>query len=56
MHGRNTRKMAEARQLELSTKWEALAPSFTKAKKALYAAKDHNDIYTAYIADNDVSP
>ena len=50
----NTRKMAEARQQELNSKWEALAPSSIRAKKALYAAKDHNDTYTAYIADNEL--
>ena len=44
----NTRKMAEARQQELNTKWEALAPSFTKA------TKDHDNIFTTYIAENEL--
>ena len=43
-----------ARQKELSKKWDELAPSFIRAKKALYAAKDHDDTFTAYIDNNEL--
>ena len=44
--------MAEARINTLSAKWNDLAPSFLRARQALFAAKDHDNIYTAFLSSH----
>ena len=47
----NTRKMSTERTTALLSQWKELEPEFQKAKAALMAAKDRDDMYTSLVAD-----
>ena len=48
----NTRKMSTERTTALLSQWKELEPEFQKAKAALMAAKDRDDMYTSLVADD----
>ena len=48
----NTRKMSTERTAALLSQWKELEPDFQKAKAALMAAKDRDDMYTFLVAED----
>ena len=47
----NTCKMLTERTAALSLQWKVLEPEFLKAKAALLAAKDRDDLYTSLVTE-----
>ena len=48
----NTRKMSHERTTALLEQWKELEPDFLKAKTALMAAKDRDDMYSFLVAED----
>ena len=47
----NTRKMSTERTTVLQSQWKELEPEFLRAKEALLAAKDRDNMYTCLVAE-----